>query len=246
MRLAQRHGDGPWHERSIGHGDLMLHAGMGRSAELRWHSLSATPTQTLHLRLSQDLLLRTAEEVAGDAPRCVSLVARTGFQDPLLQQMGFALWRELEQPAPAGKLYADAAAQLLAVHLLRHYSARAGVIHESLHGLTPQQLRRVTDFVHAHLSHDLSLALLAHQTGFSPYHFARLFRRATGESPHQFVVRQRIAHAQHLLSQRAMPLAEVAVACGFANQSHFTQAFKRQLGLTPRAYRQDRASSADS
>jgi AraC family transcriptional regulator len=195
--------------------------------------------------LSKDLLTRTAEEVAGCDPARVLLVARSGFQDPLLRQIGLALWRELEQPAPAGKLYAQGAAQVLTVHLLRHYSSLAGALGEPSHRLTTQQLNRVRDFIHAHLSQDLALATLAQQAGFSPYHFARLFRQTTGESPHEFVMRLRIEQAQRLLAQRDVPLAQVALACGFANQSHFTQAFKRQLGLTPRAYRQARAIGAD-
>jgi len=83
---------------------------------------------------------------------------------------------------------------------------------------------------------------LARQIGFSPYHFARLFRQTTGESPHQFVLRQRIERAQRLLAEGGMPLAHVAVESGFADQSHLTRAFKRQLGLTPRAYRRARST----
>ena len=247
MRLAQRPASGPWKEWRISHGDLMLHADAGSSHELRWKSLSVTRTQTLHLRLSKDLLAHATEEVMGADPQRVALVTRSAFQDPLLRHIGFALWRELEQPAPGSKLYAHAAAQMLAVHLLRHYSSVAGPRHATapVHGLTQRQLTRLTDFVHAYVSHDLSLATLAHQVGFSPYHFARLFRQTTGESPHQFVLRHRIAHAERLLIQPDVPLAEVALACGFANQSHFTQAFKRHLGLTPRAYRQARTSGAD-
>ncbi len=92
----------------------------------------------------------------------------------------------------------------------------------------------------AHLSQDLSLDVLAQQVGFSPYHFARLFRQTMGESPHQFVLRQRIQRAQHLLKEADVPLAHIALECGFANQSHLSLVFKRHLGLTPRAYRQDR------
>ena len=92
----------------------------------------------------------------------------------------------------------------------------------------------------AHLSQDLSLDVLAQQIGFSPYHFARLFRQTLGESPHQFVLRQRIERAQHLLKEADVPLAHIALECGFANQSHLSLVFKRLLGLTPRAYRQDR------
>ncbi len=189
------------------------------------------------MRLSKDLLARTVEEVADYDPACLAVEERSGFQDPLLMQIGLALWRELEQPAPAGKLYAQTAAQLLAVHLLRSYTAGGG-IEEPSQGLTQQQMRHVLDFVQAHLDQDLSLEVLAQQTGFSPYHFARLFRRTTGASPHQFVLHQRIERAQHLLNTGDLPLIHVARVCGFANQSHLTQAFKRHLGLTPRAYRQ--------
>jgi AraC family transcriptional regulator len=206
--------------------------------ELRWKSLGSGAMQTLHLHLSKDLLVRAAEELADSDPAHLTLIGRTGFRDPLLTQIGFALWRELEQPDPAGKLYAQAAAQMLAVHLLRHYTTTPLAIKELSQGLTRQQIGRVTDFILAHLTQDISLEALAQQADFSPYHFARLFRQTTGESPHQFVLRQRVERAQHLLKATNMPLASIALESGFANQSHLTRIFKRHLGLTPRTYRQ--------
>lgn len=234
IHLEQRHPNGPWKALFLHQGDLILRS--GTPYEVRWKSLSALPTQTFHVRLSKGLLVRTAGE-AGYDPTSLSVEEHTVFQDPLLMQIGLALWRELEQPAPTGKLYAQMAAQLLAVHILR-LSTAGGSIEEPSQGLTPQQMRCVLDFVHAHLDQDLSLEALARQTGFSPYHFARLFRSTTGTSPHQFVLRQRIERAQRLLAARDLPLVHVARVCGFADQSHLTQAFKRHLGLTPRAYRQ--------
>jgi AraC family transcriptional regulator len=145
----------------------------------------------------------------------------------------------LEQHSHAGKLYAQTAAQMLAVHLLRHYTSSTDNEKASSQRLTRRQMKRVADFILAHLNNDLSLDLLAEQAGFSPYHFVRLFRQTTGESPHQFVMRQRVEQAQSLLKQTDVPLAQVALEVGFANQSHFTRVFKQQLGLTPRAYRQD-------
>ncbi|HZR43879.1 MAG TPA: helix-turn-helix domain-containing protein, partial [Ktedonobacteraceae bacterium] len=127
-----------------------------------------------------------------------------------------------------------------AVHLLRHYTSAPREIEELSQGLTRHQIKRVMDFTLAHLDQDLSLEALAQQIGFSAYHFARLFRQATGESPHQFVLRQRIERAQRLLAETDVPLAHVALECGFANQSHLSLVFKRHLGLTPRAYRQQR------
>ncbi len=238
--MEQRHANGPWKAQYLRQGDMILRPGGATSYELRWKGLSCEPMQTLHLHLSKDVLSRTAEEVAGYDPTRLSLVERSGFQDPLLVQIGFALWRELEQRSPAGKLYAQTAAQMLAIHLLRHYASVGEAIKEPSQGLTPQQMRRVMDFIQAHLGQDLSLEALAQQTGYSPYHFARLFRQTTGESPHHFVLRQRIERAQRLLKETDVPLAHIAVESGFANQSHLTRVFKQHRGLTPRAYRQDR------
>lgn len=240
MHIEQRYASGPWQAQKFLPGSLILRPEESASYELRWKILSREPVQTLHLQLSQELIVRTLEEVEGRASTRLALVERSGFHDPLLAQIGFALWRELEQQAPAGKLYAQTAARMLIVHLLRHYSSSGIPLKEPSQGLTRLQMRRVMDFVQAHLGQDLSLETLAQQTGFSPYHFARLFRQTTGESPHQFVLRQRIARAQRLLAERDMPVAQVALESGFADQSHFTQVFKRQLGLTPSVYRRDR------
>jgi AraC family transcriptional regulator len=238
MHMEQRPINGSWKALRVHQGDLMLQTEPVLASEVRWWNLTNAPTQTFHLSLSRELFARTAEEVVDRDPDRLSLVGRAGFQDPLLMQIGFTLWRELEEHSPAGKLYAQTAAQMLAVHLLRHYTSVGEHIKEPAQGLSQQQMRRLTDFVQAHLGQDLSLEALAQQTGFSPYYFARLFRQTTGASPHQFVMQQRIERAQHLLKKTDTPLAQVALESGFANQSHLSHAFKRYLGLTPRAYRQ--------
>ena len=241
MRFGKRHLHGSWRELCLREGDMILRPDMGIPYEVRWKCLSSTPTQTLHLHLSKELITRTAEDVTGYDSSRICLVERAGFQDTLLSQIGMVLWQELEGGTPIGKIYAQSAACLLAVHLLRHYTSLGETIKEtSQRGLTRQQMKRVIDFVQAHICQDLSLEELALQTGFSPYHFARLFRQTTGESPHQFVLRQRIEQAQRLLTEKDMSLVQAALECGFANQSHFTQVFKRHVGLTPRAYRHDR------
>jgi AraC family transcriptional regulator len=181
-------------------------------------------------------------ELTNHDPARLDLVSHFGFQDPLLAQIGLALWQELEHSAPAGKLYGQAAAQMLAVHLLRHYTSPSVSvdIQERSQGFTPRQMNHLVDFILAHLNEDLSLEVLAQQVGFSSYHFARLFREATGETPHQFVQRQRIERAKQLLRETDVPLAHVALESGFANQSHLTRVLKRYLNLTPRVYRHNR------
>jgi len=238
LRLDQRYGNGPRTTLVVHDGELVLRQSMVDPYEVGWKGLSSTPTRTLHLRLNRDLLLHTAEELTGGDPLQISLARHAGFQDSLLWEIGIALWGELEQSTPIGKLYAQTAAQMLAVHLLRHYTTIQVQIKETSQLLSQRQLKRVSDFVLADLNQDLSLEAMAEQVGFSPYHFARLFRRTTGESPHQFVLRQKIEKAQYLLRATNAPLSYIALESGFADQSHLTHTFNRYLGLTPKVYRQ--------
>ena len=237
LRLEQRPVNGSWTEHYLSSGHLLLKPGEKMPTEVRWTSCSSEPIHLLRILLSREILTQTAEELTDRDAAQLCLTGRLGFQDPLLTQIGLALWRELEQDAPAGKLYAEAAARVLAVHLVRHYASLSPAIREPSQGLTYHQLNQLVDFILAHLSENLSLEILAGQVGFSAYHFARLFREATGESPHQFVLRQRIERAKQLLRETDMPIAAIAVESGFANQGHLTQAFKRYLNLTPRLYR---------
>jgi AraC family transcriptional regulator len=242
LHIERRWANGPWQGEDIYPGELILNWGEGPSYETRWWSLAPLPIQTLDVHLSRELVKRAAEEVVGVDLASLELVRRTGIRDPLLAQIALALWQELEQMVPAGKLYAQTAAQMLAVHLVRHYTAspeRLRGTSPAQGGLTDRQMKQVLEFIRTHLGEELSLEVLAQQVGFSPYHFARLFRQAVGATPHQFVLRQRIERAQWLLQETTLPLAQVAGACGFAHQSHLTRVFKQQLGCTPRAFRQD-------
>jgi AraC family transcriptional regulator len=221
----------------IRHGDLMLKPAASMTPELRWQSLSDDPIQTLRLRLSYGLFYKTIEELTDRDPARVTLAMVAGVQDPLLLHIGMMLAHELESPSVISTLYAQTAAQMVAVHLLRHYAVAGVVIKEREQGLSAQQLRRITEYVRVYLTRPLSLEELAGQVGFSPYHFARLFRQAVGESPHQFILRQRVDYARQLLRDPDLSISQVAIASGFADQSHLTQIFKRYTGMTPKAFR---------
>ncbi|QBD75753.1 AraC family transcriptional regulator [Ktedonosporobacter rubrisoli] len=244
LHMEHRPVNGSWSGKSFYQGDLLLQPGVTTASELHWKGLSSEPLHLLYIHLSQELLSRTAQELTKHDPARLDLIGHAGFHDPLLSQLALALWRELEQSAPAGKLYGQAAAQMLAVHLLRHYTAFSIDIQERSQGFTPRQMNHLVDFILAHLSENLSLETLAQQVGFSPYHFARLFQETTGKSPHQFVKQQRIERAKKLLRETDVPLAQVALESGFSNQSHLTRVFKHHLNLTPRVYRHDRSISA--
>jgi AraC family transcriptional regulator len=93
--------------------------------------------------------------------------------------------------------------------------------------------------VHAEIEDDLSLDKMAEAAGLSTPHFAQMFRRSTGESPHEFVLRQRVERAKEMLRAADARVLDVAVACGFKTQQHFARVFRRACGASPTEYRQE-------
>jgi AraC-like DNA-binding protein len=104
-------------------------------------------------------------------------------------------------------------------------------------GLPGARLRRVSEYVDLNLHRNVPLAELSAVAHMSRYHFARLFRQSTGESPHRFVLRRRIDRAKLLLADGARSIEVVAAAVGFRSANHFTTTFRRMVGVTPSAYR---------
>jgi AraC family transcriptional regulator len=103
--------------------------------------------------------------------------------------------------------------------------------------LSPPKLRRVIAFIDAHLHESIGLDDLAAAAGLSANHFLRVFKLATGETPYHFLRARRLERARQLLAASAVPLAQLALECGFANQAHFTAAFSREIGISPGRYR---------
>ena len=238
------HAQRSWTGVTLRHGDLILRPTNSVPYELRWRSLSLAPTHTFTLAIPQEALADTAQQVADDDPTHLTLVERAGFQDPLLLQLALAVQRTLAEGGPDGQLFAQCAVPLIALHLLRHYTSRGDLSAappSTAQTLSARQLQRVIDCIQDQPAQQLTLPVLADQAGYSPAHFARLFTRTTGETPHQCVLRLRLERAQQLLAATELSLAHIAGACGFADQSSFTRAFKHALGVTPRAYRRERA-----
>ena len=204
------------------------------------HPFTATlegEAEYLAVYLDPSLVLRAAEDAPVAIRGGVEVIEKSSMDDPLIVQIGQALLAELEADAPGGRLYAESLANVLAVHLLRHYTAAGGDMRRFIGGLSGHRLRRVLAFVADNYERDLSLDDLAAEAGMSTFHFAREFKRATGTTPHQHLMKFRVEHAKALLAEGKMPLSEVGLRSGFSHQSHFTRLFRKLTGTTPQSYR---------
>lgn len=143
---------------------------------------------------------------------------------------------ELKSGGLLGRVYTEALANTLAVHLLKRYSASERPVTD-VGELPNHKLRRATEFINDNLGRDITLAEIAANVEMSPYYFVRSFKQSTGLPPHQYLVEQRVARAKILLKETAIPLADIAYGLGFASQSHFTSLFRRLTATTPKAYR---------
>ena len=161
------------------------------------------------------------------------------FADPRLRGLATAVHAETVAGFPSGRLFLDSVEQAIAVALINGHAVGRRLVQIHRGGLGSARLRRIKEWVDANLRADLSLDEMAQSVELSPAHFARMFRKSTGETPHQFVVRQRVERAKAMLRDRAVRVLDVAVACGFKTQQHFAQVFRDICGISPTGYRQD-------
>lgn len=173
------------------------------------------------------------------ASRFSELDAREGRpnDDPVMAALSAALIPAFQNPDYASQLFLDHTTLAVASHVAGHYGDLRLPRRTVVGGLTERMERRAKDIIDANLTGEISLALLARECGLSSRHFARAFKQSVGVAPHQWMVLRRCELAKELLRSSPLSLAEIALACGFADQSHFTRAFARLVGMTPGAWR---------
>lgn len=186
----------------------------------------------LRLSFSRSLL----DGVAADLGReSVEALPQMQVRDIRLEAIGWAIKADLEAETPSDPLYVDLLANALAVRLIESATGGARAQGRSEPKLSARQLRVLTEYIETHLDQRLHLADLSAVAGLSATRLKILFRNSTGLPVHQYVIRRRVEFARALMTTTSLPASEIAVAAGFAHQSHMASTMRRLLGETPGA-----------
>lgn len=192
--------------------------------------------QFLILAVDPLLLERLKEELA--APDELELMPHFAtLRDPLIQAIAFALKHELDSGNVGNSLYIEQLTNTFAIHLLQKYCVKPVKTSNYTGGLPKYKLQQVLEYINAHLDQDIKLTTLSELVGMSQWYFAQMFKQSMAITPYQYVLQQRVIKAKQLLNYQGEKIVDVALACGFANQSHFTKHFHKLTGMTPKAYR---------
>ncbi|WP_338806742.1 AraC family transcriptional regulator [Pseudomonas chlororaphis] len=189
-----------------------------------------------HLYFSPEQFALGCVTLLDREPRELQLQENTFLDDPQ-QALRFRQLIQLNWDEPGERLLTSSLAHEMLSHaLLTQVGQRQGLRLKG--GLAAHQRRQLVEYIDSQLAEPLSLGQLAARCALSEYHFARMFRASFGLPPHQYLLARRLKHARDLLRSTRLPLGEIALACGFASASHFTNRFRQALGGTPGEYRQ--------
>jgi len=193
------------------------------------------PHETLVFYVPRSVLNDFTEE--SGTRRVSHFTCRPGIIDPVTVHLGSVLLPAFQRPSEASTLFIDHVTLAMLTHLCGSYGGTKLGTPFSAGGMTRLQANRAKEFLAAHCADDVSLIDAARACGLSRGHFTKAFRVATGLTPHQWLQRHRIDRAKSQLQNPALTIADIAVSCGFADQSHLTRVFSRLVGDSPAAWR---------
>jgi AraC family transcriptional regulator len=202
-----------------------------------WYYKQSQEINVLHIYLKPTFLYDLAVSSDINLER-IEILSTCGNFDSQIKHIGLVLKAELESGCPSGRLFAESLATALGIHLIKQYSTSTQTLREYEGGLPKHRLRQAIDYINDNLEQDIKLANIADVVGMSQYYFCQLFKQSMGIAPYQYVIQQRVERAKQLLQQTEVTISDIALECGFANQSHFTKHFRKLTGITPKAYRE--------
>ncbi|NBH12433.1 AraC family transcriptional regulator [Amycolatopsis sp. SID8362] len=186
--------------------------------------------RSVQIHIPRDTVDSVAAQLGGGAVDFDAVAASLAAGDALLEEVV----RTIGFPGEAGELYAESAAAFLTTHLFtRHGRRRAG----PAPAREDARVRAAVAVMRERLADPVTLADLAAEVHLSVYHFVRVFKAATGETPHRYLTRLRVEEAKRLLRGMDLSLERIAARCGFAGPGPLSAAFLRHTGARPSAYR---------
>jgi AraC family transcriptional regulator len=226
-------------ERTLNGRTIGTRAGAGQlslltsDAQSRW--VFDEPADVALVFLSGEVFHRAIDEASGRHRGAVEIAPKFAIRDLALERVAHLLLKEISEPGPATRLVTDELAEELAGHLLLSHSNLPSR-QKRAHAMAPGKLHRVRDYILSSLHREIALVELADVAGMSLFHFAKAFKQATGQAPHQYLTAQRILQARALLHRNTLSVSVIAGLVGLSH-SHFTAVFRRQMGMTPRQFR---------
>ena len=186
-----------------------------------------------------EVVLIDIADLGGD-PNPVDAYGRTdalfdmsmGIEDGRVAALVDLMCAEIAEGCPTGRAYGESLSLALASRVASLCASMPGS-RRRVPVLSPRQLARVRDHIARHLGDDLCIERLAAAVNMSPFHFARCFKQATGATPHKYVTCERILRAREMLADGRRSIGEIALALGFASQSHFAEVYRRTTGAPP-------------
>ena len=191
----------------------------------------------LFLHVTRAALDGVAHELG--APNIEYLYCDKITNDPILAGLGCALLPALHSLAERNAMFIDQLAMAINLHVAQRYGGLVLPGSMTRRGLSPAQERRAKEFLAAQLDGDVSIAAAAAACGLSRSYFIKSFRESTGKTPYRWLLEQRLSRARNMLAKSSDAIAEIAIACGFSDQSHLTRMFTREMGVSPNAWRRD-------
>jgi AraC family transcriptional regulator len=195
--------------------------------------------ELLFLTFSASLVIQHATAMRLIPPKSIVSFTREHIHGDRLNALLSEFVSELSGEEPGKEIVMRALVEQALVHLLRSYSAPrlSEELELSRVGLVDRRIRRSVELMHTQLDQDLTLKALAAESYLSPFHFARLFKKLTGSSPHNYLAGIRATRAQLLLAETDLSVTEIGARVGYLSGSHFTKAFRIATGATPREFR---------
>jgi len=258
--LLERHLTGGFEVPQHNHSSILLSMQLNAKLHLGWHSSSGNRNAlieagslTLHghsgcsssiwdgdyNRVVFELDPRHLERLTEGrfAGARVEVAEKWTFRDPRLEHLLKVLHSELQLGAPSGHLFAEQVGNAVAMILARHYAHVPPGEYGTGGKIPPARLKRVFDYVEDRLEKKVHVSHLAEVASMSPYYFARLFKRSTGMTPHEYIESRRIERAKELLRSTDLSVFEIGIRVGHLDPKQFRSVFRRRMGVTPAEFR---------